>query len=153
MKEPKRICSLYQKLYNGSPWIEITITGVLENITAGQAAKKALPNANTIWEITNHIISWRNNVLRRVQGEVITTPNNNYIEPVEDTSADAWKNTLERLEVSQTAWINFLNDFNENDFENIYPNNEMTYYEHIQGIIQHDCYHLGQIVILAKMVS
>jgi uncharacterized damage-inducible protein DinB len=28
----------------------------------------------------------------------------------------------------------------------------MTYYEHIQGIIQHDAYHLGQIVLLSKLL-
>lgn len=152
MSETQRISNLYQKLYDGSPWIDITIRGVLENITAEQAAKKVLPNANTIWEITNHIIAWRNNVLQRVQGEVITTPENNYFKPITDTSTEAWKNTSAKLDESQTAWLKFLNEFNESDFENIYPNNEMTYYEHIHGIIQHDCYHLGQIVILAKMV-
>ena len=36
--------------------------------------------------------------------------------------------------------------------EKVYPNNGMSYYEHIQGIIQHDAYHLGQIVLLAKTV-
>ncbi len=152
MEETQRISSLYQKLYNGSPWIDITITAVLENITAEQAARKALPNANTIWEIINHIIAWRENVLQRVQGKVITTPENNYFEPVADTSAEAWKNTLDKLETSHTTWLKFLNHFNESSFETIYPNNEMSYYENIHGILQHDCYHLGQIVILAKMV-
>lgn len=152
MKEAQRISSLYQKLYNGSPWIDITITAVLENITAEQAAKRALPNANSIWEITNHIIAWRANVIQRVQGTVITTPNHNYFESIKDTSDAAWRNTLEKLEATQTAWFQFLNNFKESDFENIYPNNEMSYYEHIHGIIQHDCYHLGQIVILTKMV-
>jgi uncharacterized damage-inducible protein DinB len=90
--------------------------------------------------------------LQRVHGNVIVTPENNYFEAVADTSPEAWKNTLKKLEESQTAWLNFLNNFNESNFENIYPNNKMTYYEHIHGIIQHDCYHLGQIVILAKMV-
>ncbi|MEK8181138.1 DinB family protein [Flavobacterium buctense] len=152
MKETRRIISLYQKGYNGSPWIDITLTAVLENITAEQAAKKALPNGNTIWEILNHLIAWRSNVLQRVQGKVLVTPKNNYFEPIKDTSDTAWNDTLEKLEETQTAWLKFLSDLKERDLENIYPNNEMTYYEHIQGILQHDCYHLGQIVILTKMV-
>jgi hypothetical protein len=43
MKETQHISSLYQKLYNGSPWIDITITAVLENIPAEQAAGKLYP--------------------------------------------------------------------------------------------------------------
>ncbi len=35
-------------------------------------------------------------------------------------------------------------------FEKIYPPEGQTYYEHIHGNIQHDAYHLGQIVMLAK---
>ncbi|WP_235811010.1 DUF1572 domain-containing protein [Aequorivita aquimaris] len=38
------------------------------------------------------------------------------------------------------------------DFEKEYPTNKHSYYKHIHGIIQHDAYHLGQIVLLAKMV-
>ena len=38
----------------------------------------------------------------------------------------------------------------EKDFEKIYPGNQLNYYEHIHGIIHHDIYHLGQIVLLAK---
>ena len=42
--------------------------------------------------------------------------------------------------------------FDESDFDKIYPSNKMSYYEHIHGIIQHDAYHLGQIVLLTKLV-
>lgn len=150
MKEKKRIKKLFEDLYDGSPWIETTITGTLKNISAEQAAKRIIPGRNTIWEIVNHIISWRLNVLQRVKGKVIQTPENNYVSAIEDSSDAAWKNTLKRLEDSQKQWLNFMEKIKKDDFKKIYPNNKMTYYEHIQGILQHDAYHLGQIVILAK---
>lgn len=152
MKETERIIKLFENLYQGSPWIDVTVIGIVENITAQQAAKRILPKRNTIWEIVNHLISWRLNVLQRVQGKVISTPGNNYFVPVKDTSSAAWKNTLKRLNDSQRQWIAFLKTFKEKDFEKVYPNNNMSYYEHIHGIIQHDAYHLGQLVLLAKSV-
>ena len=97
MTETKRISSLFKKLYDGSPWIDINITSVLQNISAEQASKRVLKNCNTIWEITNHIIDWRINVLQRVQGKTIKTPDNNYFEAVTDTSEKNWKDTLQRL--------------------------------------------------------
>ena len=152
MKETERIIKLFEDLFEGEPWIEVNLIGTLKGITAEQAAKRSLAERNTIWEIVNHLISWRQNVLERIQGKVITTPGNNYFTAVTDTSPEAWTSTLHQLKVSQLQWINFLRTFRESDFEKIYPINSMTYYEHIHGIIQHDAYHLGQIVLLAKLV-
>ena len=150
MKETKRISSLFKKLYDGSLWIDINITSVLQNISSEQASKRVLKNCNTIWEITNHLIDWRLNVLQRVQGKIIKSPDNNYFEPVTDTSERNWTNTLQRLLGVQKDWIEFLDKVDLGELGKVYTPNTMTYYEHIHGIIQHDVYHLGQIVILSK---
>ena len=150
MTESVRLINLFKKLYNGSPWIDVNIVATLSNITAAQAQKKVLPKANTIWEITNHLISWRMNLLQRLHGQIIQSPENNYFEKVQDTSARAWEDILRKFENTQEQWLEFLNEFKLDNFEKPYPGNEMTYYEHVQGIIQHDAYHLGQIVLLSK---
>ena len=152
MKESERVVKLFNDLYDGSPWIDVTITDTLKNISAEQAATKIAPDRNSIWQILNHMIAWRENVLLRVQGNVIVTPNNNYFIEIPDTSETEWEKTLERLDNSQQQWINFLKNFTESQFDKIYPVNKMSYYEHIHGILQHDAYHLGQIVLLSKLV-
>jgi len=43
-----------------------------------------------------------------------------------------------------------LKKITNSDFEKIYPSNGNTNYEHTHGIIQHDAYHLGQIVLFGK---
>jgi uncharacterized damage-inducible protein DinB len=150
MTETQRTVRLFENLYNGNPWLEITLAGTLEKISATQAALKKHPTRNSIWEITNHLIEWRLNVLQRVRGNTIVTPEHNYIFRVEDTSDAAWQLTLQKLEDSQLQWTKFLADFNPNNFEEVYPPNGHTHYEHIHGILQHDAYHLGQIVMLAN---
>ncbi len=150
MKETERISKLFRDAYNGSPWIDVNLLNVLSNVTASQASNRVLPEWNTIWEIVNHMIYWRMNVIKRVQGEVIKTPIDNYFFTVKNTSARQWASTLKKLEKSQQQWISFLEKFKEKNFENVYPNNDLTYYEHMHGILQHDCYHLGQIVMLTK---
>lgn len=152
MNESERMTKLFDDLYNGSPWLEVTILPTLQRLTGKQAGTRLYENWNTIFEITNHLISWRENVLQRVQGKMMITPSNNYIVPVTDISHEAWQNTLKKLEQSQQNWVQFLNTFNTADFEKKYPGNGMSYYEHIHGILQHDAYHLGQIVIMAKRV-
>lgn len=152
MKESEHIEKLFENLYDGSPWIDVTIIGTLKNISAEKAAIKISPGRNSIWQILNHIIAWRENVLLRVQGNEIVTPNNNYFMDVTNISEAAWEKTLERLGNSQKQWTDFLKNFSESQFDKIYPVNKMSYYEHIHGILQHDAYHLGQIVLLSKLV-
>ncbi|MEO6173644.1 MAG: DinB family protein [Flavobacterium circumlabens] len=152
MSENKRISNLYQSIYNGNPWLEVTLSHTLENVTAEQAYRKVNPNLNTIWEIVNHLIQWRRNILRRVQGETVVAPDHNYFVPILDSSEAAWEQSLQSLAKSQELWNAFFEDFNDSDLEKIYVDNNHTYYEHIHGIIQHDVYHLGQIVILKKLL-
>jgi len=152
MKETKRIAKLFEDLYNGRPWVDVTIMDTLKNISAEQSAKKIIPERNSIWQIINHMIAWRENVLLRVQGNEMITPNNNYFTQLEIISETEWQKALERLVNSQEQWIHFLENFDESQFDKIYASNKMTYYEHIHGILQHDAYHLGQIVLLSKLV-
>ena len=63
MKEMKRITKLLDDIYDGSPWIDVNLTATLKKLSAVQAAKKVAPQWNTIWEIVNHLINWRLNVL------------------------------------------------------------------------------------------
>lgn len=152
MKETKRIVSLFEKLYEGSPWIDVNVKDTLLQLSFKQAAKKIKPNINSIWEIVNHLIAWRRNVLQRVNGKVITTPAHNYFQPVTDISEANWQNTVDSFEQTQEEWLKFLKSFKASGFEKIYPNNNMNYYEHIHGIIQHDAYHLGQVRLLMNLL-
>jgi uncharacterized damage-inducible protein DinB len=152
MNEVNRISKLFEDLYEGDPWIDITILGTVGNLTARQAATKVYPEYNTVWEILNHMISWRMNVLERVQGKVLKTPADNYFREITDQSDAAWTETLQRLSESQIKWRAFLETFQEEAFLKEYPVNHMTYYEHIHGILQHDAYHLGQLTILIKSI-
>jgi uncharacterized damage-inducible protein DinB len=147
--ETQRIKQLFEDLYQGNPWLDVTLTGTLSIISAEKAAKKP-GDGNSIWEITNHLISWRENVLKRITGTTMVTPSHNYFVAVKDTSEAAWKQTLQNLEASQQAWESFLSNMKDAELSGIYPPNGHTHYEHIHGIIQHDAYHLGQIVLTAK---
>ena len=150
MKETQRIAALFEDLYDGTPWVDVTIAGTLKNISAKKAAAKPSPNRNSIWEIVNHVISWRDHALVRMQGKQMKQSETNYFSPVANTSAAEWKRTLKKFETSQRNWMRFLKTFKDADLGKTYSDNPQTYYKLIQGIIQHDVYHLGQIVLLAK---
>ena len=75
-----------------------------------------------------------------------------YFSAVTDTSEAAWRKTLEQMNSTQKNWLDFLRTLKEDEFGKVYADSNMTYYELIHGIIQHDSYHLGQIVLLTKLL-
>lgn len=151
MKETQRIQELFSDLYDGKPWLDVTLMGSLKNIDAAVAQFRISEKRNSIWEIVNHIILWRKNVLERLDGKTPLTPENNYFEPQTDVSEHAWKQTLKKLEHSQQQWLNAVQKFDEKKFDISEPVNPISLYKHIHGVLQHDAYHLGQINLLLRL--
>ncbi len=107
MNEPMRIKKLFADLFDGDPWIENSLMKILSALTAEQAARKTKIVPNSIWETANHIVSWREVVLQRLNGNKIPTPEHNYFQSISDVSHANWKRTLSRLQTSQTRWLVF----------------------------------------------
>ena len=153
MNESDRIIKLFKDLYEGHPWLDVTFMDTLKNMSAEDAAKKPKPGWNSIWEIVNHVISWRLAVLERIEGLDNQSPANNYFTPITDESASAWTATLASFDDSQEKWINYLKQFTVSGIDDIPDTRPFTKYELIHGILHHDAYHLGQIRLVAKFNS
>src|SRR5262245_46436329 len=108
MKESEQLSKQFTDLYNGTPWIDVTITATLDEISAKEAATKVFPHFNSIWEIVNHMIRWRETVLKRMQGEEIESPEDNYFSYIPDRSENAWQQTKDSLRETQEHWLKAL---------------------------------------------
>src|SRR6185503_17215753 len=144
MKEQQQLIKLITNLFDGSPWIDVNIVNTLDEITAKEAATKPFPHFNSIWEIVNHIISWRETVLKRVNGENIESPDDNYFSFIRDRSENSWQKTKERFRDSQVIWLKAIKKFKSKDLDAKHDFSTFSNYELILAILQHDAYHLGQ---------
>ena len=149
--ETQRLKQEFSQLYNGDPWIDVTLKQTLHEISAEKAFKKIAEGRNSIWQILNHIIEWRRMILKRLSGTIVPVPEDNFIRKIKDPSEEAWQRTLQDLEETQQEWLLFFDGLKDEDLEKTYPGNGQRFYYLIQGIIQHDAYHLGQIVLLSKL--
>jgi uncharacterized damage-inducible protein DinB len=152
MKKQEQLGKLFSDLFDGTPWIDVNIMSTLDEITAKEAATKPFPDFNSIWEIVNHMISWRDTVLKRLQGETIESPDDNYFSFIRDRSESAWKNTKERLRESQLQWLKTIRKMTGKELDVRQESNPFSNYELAHGILQHDSYHLGQIRLVKKLV-
>jgi hypothetical protein len=82
VKESLRLVAEYEKLFDGSSWIDVNIMDTLKPLSAIQASSKPFRNANSIWQIVNHLVSWREAILKRLKDEAVAAPANNFFEPV-----------------------------------------------------------------------
>lgn len=141
------------KIYDGEPWIGVNFLPKLKDLSPAQAAYKFAPTVNSVWELLNHIILWREAVLEGFGKDGYSSPEDNFIRPILSPDQKSWEESLNKLQESQTKWSDFLSAYHDADLEKSYGKKPYTNYEVIQGIIQHDIYHLGQIVILVRLLQ
>lgn len=95
---------------------------------------------NSILGIVNHIISGKRWILSILEGK----------KPVyEEGSKDdaSWDDTVKELKDVHKKMISLLKEKDINLDEKI-PGEDSTWGEMLFGVLAHDCYHLGQIIIL-----
>jgi len=154
MSEIEQIVDQLKRAYEGKAWHGPAVREVLAGVMAEQAARRPLPDAHSIWEITVHIAAWEAFVRRRLEGEVITdvSPQEDW-PPVTDTSEAAWKRTLTQLEEGQRRLRQAIAALPESRLGETVPGMGYSVYYMLHGVVQHDLYHAGQIALLKKAVS
>lgn len=149
MGELQKIIQLFDDLQHGNCWIGLNMQQALSGIDAGIAAYKPNENRNSIWQLVNHLISWRKTVTGRITGvkAIHTMP---VMYQPEDQTEAAWQISLQQFDSVYGDLRKALLNFDESKLDEPAPKNEQTYFQLILGCLQHDCYHMGQIVIYKK---
>lgn len=148
--ETQRIKELLIQIYEGEAWHGPSIKRILENISVAIAAQR-LPGSHNIIEMVRHMVIWRQFVIARLEGDnaydVIADENWTH---VDELQAFAWFEATEKLEKSQERLVALLDQMPDTRLYETVANRPYNYYTLLHGILQHDVYHLGQIVLLRK---
>jgi len=147
-----------RKGYSDDPWHGPAITDLLRDVTADEAAAHPVPGAHSIWEIVLHLIAWQNEVRRRLGGKAPSYPEEgDWPEPAVASEA-AWKRDRNRLAASLDELIRDLESRGEGILDT--PGGTLdrdpalgtgvTFRGMINGLVQHNAYHGGQIAVIRK---
>jgi uncharacterized damage-inducible protein DinB len=142
-----------RRSFEGDAWHGPSMLEILQGVTAEQAAARPIANAHSIWELVLHVAAWEGVVVRRLQGEAVELTGAKDFPPVWDTSAAAWKRTIESLHHSHEALRTSVASLPESRLTDIVPGKEYTVDFMLQGVVQHDLYHAGQLVLLKKRLQ
>ncbi|MBD2755064.1 DinB family protein [Spirosoma validum] len=153
-----RIIDLLNTTYEGEEaWHGPSVVDVLSGVTPDMAGRRIAPNTHSIAELVFHMTSWRIFCVKKMQGDEkfdIITPDKNFGALPEKIDDFEWEALEMELSLSQEELVNELDKRDDDEFlEDIVPGRDYTYYDMLHGIINHDMYHTGQIMILRKALS
>lgn len=149
MSEIERIRDQLRRAYSGDAWHGPSLKEVLEGVDADTASARPIADAHSIRELVLHIVAWEKEAIRRVRGEGSDLP------PEEDwpDGADAWTALLEELEASHVRLMETLAELDDSQLEGAVIGTGGTVYHLLHGVVQHNLYHGGQIVLLRRAAS
>ena len=124
-----------------------------DGFPAEQAAAHPLPNAHSIWELVLHITAWENAARKALEGEPLHVSEGDNFPAISDTSEAAWHDALTTLEASHYMLRAALDHLTDDALDNVVPGRRYSIYVLLHGIVQHDLYHAGQIVMLKKALA
>jgi uncharacterized damage-inducible protein DinB len=150
MTEVQRIADQLRRAYEGEAWVGPCLRGLLDGVTAAQAASRPLPQAHTIWELVLHVTVWEAVVLRRLAGEDVEPTGEHDWPPVHDSSEAAWQKALTDLERGHRALREAIAGLTDARLNDPVPGKGYSVYFMLHGLVQHDLYHAGQLALLKK---
>ncbi len=150
-----RIRDELERMYQGPAWHGPSLLEALHGVGAGEAAARPLPGAHSIYELTHHVAAWIDEVRSRLLGAAPGQPAVGDWPPA-NVAVDehAWREALGRLDAVHHALLETLATFRDAQLERTYPSVDpntpgvVTFYVLLHGLVQHNAYHAGQMVLL-----
>jgi uncharacterized damage-inducible protein DinB len=153
MTESFRLADQIRRAFEGNAWHGDSILELLADVNAKTASTRPIKSAHSIWEILLHIAAWDDAVRRRIGGTVVNLSDEQNFPAIKDTSAAAWSQAIESTKSTHNELIKAVAAFPDSRLAEQVPGKTQNYYNFFymfSGIVQHELYHAGQIVMLKK---
>ncbi len=134
-------------IYNGEPFFGESLKSRLTSLTEQQALKQPKPGEHSIAELISHMDYWRRSLIHSITGDSSVS-----------FSGDDPENWPDLNTLKERSWKKILHDFHTTQELLVktlerHPTLPDPVMETLEGTLEHDIYHMGQIGIVKKMVS
>jgi len=149
--EINRIVKLFEDLQHGDCWIGTNFKDTLHGVDSLTAADSLSDEGNSIWQLVSHLIYWRTTVVNRLTGSDNPPPFKDFFLPAE-LNEENWKQTLHDFEAAYHLLRHALHNIKDEQLDKPTVRKDQSFYQLIMGCLQHDAYHLGQLMFLKKNI-
>jgi len=136
----------------GGNWTTTNLRDTLSDVTWRQATTR-VESFNTIVTLVYHMNYYIGVASGVLQGEPLNARDEYSFNHPPVLSQEDWENLLKKVWDDAEKFAGLIEQLPESRLWEVFADEKYgTYYRNIQGIIEHTHYHLGQIVILKKMI-
>lgn len=153
MNTAAHIAKHFREVQFGGNWTCVNLKDSLADVSYEQAMTK-IPSFNTIAALTFHINYYVSAVLKVLQGGPLDAHDSYSYEVPALANESEWQALLDRSWQDAEAFASLLEHMPEEQlWANLSEEKYGIWYRNLHGIIEHSHYHLGQIVILKKLLK
>jgi hypothetical protein len=133
-------------------WSDIFLTDVLQDVTLAEA-NFIPPSKNSIAMLVHHLKFYNDVVILRLQNDnrPINYDANGFDVP-ELSSEESWQQLKEDLFSSFFKLAEEAEAMPEEKLFELTPSGSATFYKTLHGIVEHAHYHMGQMMIIKKLI-
>lgn len=146
--EVRELINQLAEVFEGEPWYGNSISTYFQEAPA-TSLNTRFANGHSAGQIIAHMIAWRQYVIDKLQGadKILEVGS---VEDWENKAYDSADKTVlfEKLKATQQTLIQLLGEKDDAFLQNKVPGKPYTFERLVNGIIQHDIYHLGQLYVL-----
>ncbi len=152
MKITELIAQHIIEVHEGGNWTDANIKDTLADISHKEACTVTKASYNTIAALVHHLSFYNDIVMQRLSGKnpVISEVNGFDVPAITDEAE--WTQLKQRNLESFHKLADAVKAFPEEKIYQLTPTGHATHYKTLHGISEHAHYHLGQIVLLKKLV-
>lgn len=148
------IANHLKQVYEGNNWTDVNIAHTISDVNWKQAQQQTEASPNTIASLLHHLYYWNGIIQQRINGETPVIPGENGYDVGFLNNEEEWNALKEKTHQSFIQLADAIKKFPaEKLLENYVPSIPSSYYRNFQGIVEHAHYHLGQVVILKKLIQ
>lgn len=142
----------FREVHFGGNWTESSLKEVLTDITHEEAIAR-VDSLNTIAALVYHMNYYVVAVLNVLEGRPLNSSDKlSFLHPPIENEDD-WKSLLNKVWSDAEAFSSLLEVFPDSRLAEIFSEERYgTYYRNLLGVIEHTHYHLGQVVIIKKLL-
>jgi uncharacterized damage-inducible protein DinB len=151
-----RIIQTLEDIFKGEVWYGDSMIDIITSIAPKDAISKNVTVDKSILEVVYHMVQWRLFTIKALEQEepydieLNSTKDWKYFDKPTEKE---WSKQLKLLLETQKDLIDILQELKDEDLQTIAANRSYTLEFLVNGIIQHDIYHLGQISIIHRFIK
>lgn len=153
-QEISRIVKSLTGNLTGKGWFGNNLKQQLEGVSAEKATKIPQNLSHSIAEIIVHMMAWRLFIIEKLNGNAeyeVWETDLDWVKIPQLNEPD-WQNLQNQLAENQALLIKTIIEKAEDLFDTKVDGREYNFRLMLNGIVQHDIYHIGQISIVRKLV-